>query len=187
MTGSSLTRRGAAATNAAALATPALAQQGGADLQNTVYLETKDGRITIRLRPDLAPKHVAQIKTLVKRGFYDGLTFHRVIDGFMAQTGDPKGNGTGGSDLPNIPAEFSSAPFKRGTVGMARSQSPNSANSQFFICFGDASFLNNQYTVIGEVTAGLDILDKIKKGDRNANGSVSNPDKIVRMRLAADA
>ena len=186
MTGLKLTRRAAAATMVAALAAPALAQ-GAADPQNTLFLETKDGRITIRLRPDLAPKHVAQIKTLVKRGFYDGLNFHRVIEGFMAQTGDPKGNGTGGSDLPNIPAEFSSTPFKRGTVGMARSSDPNSANSQFFICLGDASFLNNQYTVIGEVTSGLDVLDKIKKGDRNQNGSVQNPDKMVRLRLAADA
>jgi peptidylprolyl isomerase len=186
MTGSTLTRRAAAATLAAAFAAPALAQ-GAADPQNTLYLETKDGRITIRLRPDLAPKHVAQIKALVKRGFYDGLTFHRVIEGFMAQTGDPRGNGTGGSDLPNIPAEFSATPFKRGTVGMARSSDPNSANSQFFICFGDASFLNNQYTVVGEVTSGLDVLDKVKKGSSAQNGAVSNPDKIVRMRLAADA
>ncbi len=184
--GRKLTRRAAAATIAAALATSALAQ-GVADPQNTLVLETKDGRITIRLRPDLAPKHVAQIKALVKRGFYDGLVFHRVIEGFMAQTGDPKGNGTGGSDLPNIPAEFSATPFKRGTVGMARSSDPNSANSQFFITFADASFLNNQYTVVGEVTSGLDVLDKIKKGDRAANGAVSNPDKIVRLRLAADA
>ncbi len=131
---------------------------------NTVYLQTKDGRITIELRPDLAPKHVKQIKTLVGRGFYDGLKFHRVIDGFMAQTGDPKGNGTGGSDLPDIPAEFSkSAQFKRGTVGMARSSNPNSANSQFFICLGDAPFLNGQYTIVGNVTDGLDVLDKIKK------------------------
>jgi peptidylprolyl isomerase len=186
MTGHNLTRRAAAATIAAALATPALAQ-GAADPQNTLHLETKDGRITIRLRPDLAPKHVAQIKTLAKRGFYDGLVFHRVIEGFMAQTGDPKGNGTGGSDLPNIPAEFSSTPFKRGTVGMARSSDPNSANSQFFICLADAGFLNNQYTVIGEVTSGLDVVDKIKKGNSAQNGTVSNPDKIVRMRLAADA
>ena len=186
MTGYNLTRRAAAATLAAAvLASPALAQ--GTDPQNTLYLETKDGRITIRLRPDLAPKHVSQIKALVQRGFHDGLTFHRVIEGFMAQTGDPKGNGTGTSDLPNIPAEFSPTPFKRGTVGMARSADPNSANSQFFICFGDASFLNNQYTVVGEVTSGLDILDKIKKGDRASNGTVSSPDKIVRLRLAADA
>lgn len=174
------------AASAVVLAGPAFAQSG-ADAQNTVILETKDGRITIRLRPDLAPKHVEQIKTLVKRGFYDGLVFHRVIGGFMAQTGDPKGNGTGGSDLPNIPAEFSSTPFKRGTVGMARSAAPNSANSQFFICLGDASFLNGQYTVIGEVTSGMDVVDKIKKGDQANNGAVSSPDKIVRMRLATDA
>lgn len=187
MTASSLTRRAAIAA-AAALACPALAAaQGTPDPQNTVYLETKDGRITIRLRPDLAPKHAAQIKALVKRGFYDGIVFHRVIGGFMAQTGDPKGNGTGGSDLPNIPAEFSKEPFKRGTLGMARSQDPNSANSQFFICFGESSFLNGQYTVVGEVTSGMEVVDKIKKGDQANNGAVTSPDKIVRMRLAADA
>jgi peptidylprolyl isomerase len=158
-----------------------------ADPQNTVYLDTKDGRITIRLRPDLAPKHVAQIKTLVKQHFYDGIVFHRVIDGFMAQTGDPTGTGTGKSKLPNIKAEFSDTPFKRGTVGMARSQDPDSANSQFFICFDDASFLNGKYTVIGEVTSGMDVVDKIKKGSKADNGSVTNPDKIVKMRLASDA
>jgi peptidylprolyl isomerase len=165
-------------------AAPALAQTADAD--NTVYLDTKDGRITIRLRPDLAPKHVAQIKTLVKQHFYDGIVFHRVIAGFMAQTGDPTGTGMGGSKLPNIPAEFTSTPFKRGTLGMARSQSPDSANSQFFICFGDASFLNNNYTVFGEVTSGMDVVDKIKKGDQAQNGTVQNPDKIVKMRLASD-
>ncbi|BAQ45691.1 MULTISPECIES: peptidylprolyl isomerase [Methylobacterium] len=154
--------------------------------QNTVYLDTKDGRVTIQLRPDLAPKHVQQIKTLTKRGFYNGIVFHRVIDGFMAQTGDPTGTGMGKSDLPNIPAEFSKTPFKRGTVGMARSQDPNSANSQFFICFGDASFLNNQYTVVGEVTSGMDVVDKIKKGSSAQNGTVQSPDKIVRMSLAQD-
>ena len=142
--------------------------------------------MTIKLRPDLAPKHVAQIKALVKRKFYDGLTFHRVIAGFMAQTGDPKGDGTGGSDLPNIPAEFSSAPFKRGTVGMARASDPDSANSQFFICFADASFLNDKYTVLGEVVSGMDVVDKIKKGNQDDNGAVTAPDKIVRMRLASD-
>ena len=187
MQGSHLTRR-AAATGAAVLALAGSAfAQAAADPQNTVYLETKDGRVTIQLRPDLAPNHVERIKTLVKRGFYDGLAFHRVIPGFMAQTGDPKGNGTGGSDLPNVRAEFSSTPFKRGTLGMARSSDPNSANSQFFICFADASFLNNQYTVIGEVTSGMDVIDKVKKGDQANNGAVTNPDKIVRMRLAADA
>lgn len=161
----------------AALSLPALAGE------NTVILETKDGRVTIELRPEIAPKHVKQIKTLVGQGFYDGLKFHRVIDGFMVQTGDPKGNGTGGSSLPNIPAEFSSAPFKRGTVGMARSGSPNSANSQFFICIGDAEFLNNNYTVVGVVTSGMDVVDKIKKGSKSDNGSVQNPDKIVKMSL----
>lgn len=157
------------------------------DLQNTLYLDTKDGRVTILLRPDLAPKHVAQIKTLAKRGFYDGVVFHRVIAGFMAQTGDPTGTGMGKSDLPNIPAEFTATPFKRGTVGMARAQDPNSANSQFFICLDDAPFLNGQYTVVGEVTAGMDVVDKIKKGAKEANGAVTNPDKIVKLQVAADA
>jgi len=157
------------------------------DPQNTLYLDTKDGRITIKLRPDLAPKHVAQIKALAKRGFYDGIVFHRVIDGFMAQTGDPKGDGTGGSDLPNIPAEFSDVPFQRGTVGMARSQDPNSANSQFFICFAPQPSLNKKYTVFGEVVAGMDVVDKIKKGSASANGQVIGPDKIIKMRLAADS
>ena len=161
-----------------ALAAPALAGE------NTVNLETKDGKITIELRPEIAPKHVKQLKTLISQGFYDGLKFHRVIDGFMVQTGDPKGNGTGGSSLPNIPAEFSSAPFKRGTVGMARSGDPNSANSQFFICLGDSEFLNNNYTVVGVVTSGMDVVDKIKKGSKSNNGSVQDPDKIVKMTLA---
>jgi len=151
-----------------------------------VILTTKDGDVTIRLRPDLAPKHVAQIKTLVQRKFYDGLNFHRVIAGFMAQTGDPQGDGSGGSDLPNIPAEFSQAPFKRGTVGMARASDPDSANSQFFICFADASFLNGNYTVVGEVVSGMDVVDKIKKGSKADNGAVTAPDKIVKMRLATD-
>jgi len=162
------------------------AARAASDLDNTVYMDTKDGRITILLRPDLAPKHVEQIKTLTKRGFYNGIVFHRVIDGFMAQTGDPTGTGTGGSDLPNIKAEFSKEPFKRGTVGMARSSDPNSANSQFFICFGDASFLNNKYTVVGQVVAGMDVVDKIKKG-AGGDGMVTSPDKIVKMQLAADA
>ncbi len=167
------------------LTAPALAQS--ADLANVVYLDTKDGRITLQLRPDLAPKHVAQIKALVKRGFYDGIVFHRVIPGFMAQTGDPTGTGTGKSDLPNLPAEFTQTPFVRGTLGMARSQEPNSANSQFFICFDDAKFLNGNYTVFGQVTAGMDVVDKIKKGSSSNNGQVSNPDKIVKMQLASDA
>ena len=174
----------AIAASAAVALTPTLANAQAADAENTVWLDTKDGRIVIRLRPDLAPRHVAQIKTLVKEGFYDGIVFHRVIAGFMAQTGDPTGTGTGGSKLPNIPAEFTATPFRRGTLGMARSQSPNSANSQFFICFADASFLNNQYTVFGEVTSGMDVVDKIKKGSQAQNGQVQNPDKILRMRMA---
>lgn len=170
-----------------ALALPAAAQAPKLDPQNTIYLDTKDGRVVIRLRPDLAPKHVEQIKTLTRRGFYDGIVFHRVIDGFMAQTGDPTGTGMGGSDLPNIPAEFSREPFKRGTLGMARSQQPNSANSQFFIMFDEGSFLNGQYTVFGEVVSGMDVVDKIKKGDKANNGTVRSPDRIVKMQLMADA
>jgi len=160
--------------------------QGKPDPQNTLILTTKDGDATIVLRPDLAPKHVAQIKALVKRKFYDGLAFHRVIAGFMAQTGDPNGDGSGGSDLPNIPAEFSSsAHFLRGTVGMARTSDPNSANSQFFICFAPKPHLDGKYTIVGQVTDGMDVIDKIKKGDGD-NGAVTAPDKIVRLRLASD-
>jgi peptidylprolyl isomerase len=155
------------------------------DPQNTLILETKHGKVVIRLRPDLAPKHVAQIKALVARKFYDGLVFHRVIAGFMAQTGDPKGTGAGGSDLPDIPAEFTQTSFKRGTLGMARAEDPNSANSQFFICLADASFLDGKYTVFGEVTSGMDVVDKIKKGDQANNGAVSDPDKMLKLRLAA--
>ncbi|HMO28855.1 peptidylprolyl isomerase [Enterovirga sp.] len=173
---------------AALLAAVPGAAWAAADPENTIYLDTKNGRITIRLRPDLAPKHVAQIKALVRRGFYDGLTFHRVIDGFMAQTGDPNGNGTGGSDLPDLPGEFSKTEkFKRGTVGMARARSPNSANSQFFITFDAAPNLDGAYTIWGEVVSGMDVVDKIKKGDPGRNGTVDAPDKIVRMRVAADA
>ena len=184
----------AAAALVVGLALPALAggapqaaAPAAADPQNTVFLDTTHGRVTIRLRPDLAPKHAEKIKALTKRGFYDGVVFHRVIEGFMAQTGDPTGTGTGGSDLPNIPAEFTPTPFQRGSVGMARSQSPNSANSQFFICFDGCGSLTGQYTVIGEVVSGMEAVDKIKKGSRTANGQVSNPDKIVKMQLAADA
>jgi peptidylprolyl isomerase len=176
-----------ALTLALAALTPAAAQQPPADPQNTVYLDTKDGRITIRLRPDLAPKHAEQIKALTKRGFYNGVVFHRVIPGFMAQTGDPTGTGTGKSDLPNLPAEFSKEPFKRGSVGMARSQDPNSANSQFFICYEGCGSLTGQYTIIGEVVSGMDVADKIKKGDQARNGQVTSPDKIVKMQLASDA
>jgi peptidylprolyl isomerase len=178
------TRRDALALSIAALATTA-AKADDSDPQNTLILETKNGKIVIRLRPDLAPKHVAQIKALVARKFYDGLVFHRVIAGFMAQTGDPKGTGEGGSDLPNLPAEFTPTPFKRGALGMARTNDPDSANSQFFICLGDATFLDGKYTLFGEVTSGMDVVDKIKKGDEANNGSVTSPDKIVKLRLAA--
>jgi len=173
-----------AAPLALALAGAAYAQD---DKANTVILTTKNGKVVIKLRPDLAPKHVERIKTLVKRKFYDGLVFHRVIKGFMAQTGDPTGTGSGGSDLPDLPAEFSKAPFKRGSLGMARAQSPNSANSQFFICLAEASFLNGQYTLFGEVTSGMEVVDLIKKGSESADGQVDDPDKIVTMRMASDA
>jgi peptidylprolyl isomerase len=156
-----------------------------ADPENTLYLDLKDGRVVIELRPDLAPKHVARIKELARKKFYDGLVFHRVIEGFMAQTGDPQGNGTGGSGQ-KLPAEFSSQPFERGTVGMARARDPNSADSQFFICFAPAPFLNGQYTVWGKVTKGMEFVDKVKKGDPNENGLVHGPDRIVRMQVAAD-
>ena len=143
--------------------------------ENTMILETTKGKVVIEMRPDLAPGHVARIKELVQQGFYDGIVFHRVIDGFMAQTGCPHGTGTGGSDYPNLPAEFNAEPHVRGTLSMARAQSPNSANSQFFICFDDARFLDNQYTVWGKVTEGMENVDKIKRGE-----PVSNPDKIVK-------
>ena len=158
------------------------AQAQGVDPSNAIALDTKDGRVVIKLRPDLAPKHVAQVKALTKQGFYNGIVFHRVIEGFMAQTGDPTGTGMGKSNLPNIPAEFTPTPFKRGTLGMARSSAPDSANSQFFICFAPASFLNNQYTVWGEVVSGMEFVDKIKRGE-----PPTNPDKIVKMQLASEA
>jgi cyclophilin family peptidyl-prolyl cis-trans isomerase len=164
------------------VAAPAYAAGEKLDPENTIYLDLKDGRVVIKLRPDLAPNHVAQIKKLTREGFYDGIVFHRVIDGFMAQTGDPTGTGTGGSNEPDIAAEFSKAHFQRGTLGMARSQDPNSANSQFFIMFADGGFLDGQYTVWGEVVEGMDFVDKIKKGE-----PPSNPDKIVKMQVAADA
>ncbi len=155
------------------------------DLSNTLYLELKDGRVIIEMRPDLAPKHVARIKELVSEKFYDGLKFHRVIDGFMVQTGDPLGNGTGGSGV-KLPAEFNNEPHVKGTVSMARAQDVNSGDSQFFICLADARFLDGQYTVWGKVTQGMDIVDKIKKGNPNDNGTVTNPDIIISLRLASD-
>ena len=159
--------------------------------ENIMILKLKDGDIKIELFEDVAPNHVKRIKQLAKDGKYDGVVFHRVIDGFMAQTGDVQfGNssndqfdlkkaGMGGSDLPDLKEEFSDLPHERGTLSMARSQDPNSANSQFFICFKEASFLDRQYTVFGKVIEGMDIVDKIKRGDQNNNGSVSNPDKII--------
>ena len=148
--------------------------------ENTLILETTQGPVTIEMRPDVAPNHVARIKELVREGFYDGIVFHRVIDGFMAQTGCPHGTGTGGSDYPNLPAEFSAEPHVRGTASMARAQSPNSANSQFFICFDDARFLDKQYTVWGKVISGMENVDKIKRGE-----PVQNPDKIVKATIGA--
>jgi peptidylprolyl isomerase len=157
-----------------------------ADLEDTIYLDVPAGRVVIEMRPDLAPKHCAHIKALARRGFYDGIVFHRVIDGFMAQTGDPTGTGTGGSGT-RLQAEFSAEPHVRGTLSMARASDPDSADSQFFICFGDAGFLDRQYTVWGKVVSGMEHVDAIKKGDSARNGSVSNPDKIVKMQVAADA
>jgi len=151
------------------------------DPENTLHMDLEHGRVVIALRPDLAPGHVARIKELSREGFYDGVVFHRVIDGFMAQGGDPTGTGTGGSGQ-HLAAEFSEEPHVRGTASMARAASPDSADSQFFICFGDASFLNGQYTVWGSVVEGMEHVDKIKRGE-----PVMDPDKIVQMRVAADA
>lgn len=156
-----------------------------ADLENTLYLETEHGRVVIEMRPDLAPRHVARIKELVRQKFYDGLKFHRVIDGFMVQTGDPNGDGTGGSGQ-KLPPEFSSAHHDRGVVSMARAQNPASADSQFFIMLGASDHLDNKYTVWGEVTSGMEYVDMIKKGDESRNGTVRDPDHIVTMRVAAD-
>ncbi|WP_460088070.1 peptidylprolyl isomerase [Roseibium sp. LAB1] len=161
---------------------PSAVNAQGTDPENTIFLDLKDGRVVIQLRPDLAPAHVERIKKLAREGFYDGIVFHRVIDGFMAQTGDPTGTGTGRSSEPNLKAEFSNAAFKRGTLGMARSASPDSANSQFFIMFGDGDWLNGQYTVFGEVVDGMEFVDNIKRGEPPAN-----PDKIIKMQVAADA
>ena len=156
------------------------------DAENTLFLDIKPGRVVIQLRPDIAPTHVQQIKTLVRRGFYDDTPFHRVIEGFMAQGGDPTGTGTGGSDLDNIQAEFSrDAKFERGTCGMARTADPNSANSQFFIMFAPASHLDGQYTIWGQVVEGMEFVDAIKRG-AGGSGSVRDPDRILQMRVAAD-
>lgn len=153
-----------------------------ADPENTLILETTKGKVVIEMRPDLAPGHVEHIKKLAREKFYDGIVFHRVIEGFMAQTGCPQGTGTGGSSYPNLKAEFNAEPHVRGVCSMARSSMPDSANSQFFICFDDARFLDKQYTAWGKVTEGMDIVDQIKRGE-----PVRDPDKIISMRVAADA
>jgi cyclophilin family peptidyl-prolyl cis-trans isomerase len=154
------------------------------DPENTLILDLKTGPVVIALRPDVAPEHVERIKTLTRQGFYDGVVFHRVIPGFMAQTGDPTGTGSGGSDLPNLKAEFSNVSHKRGTVSAARSGNPNSANSQFFICFDDAPWLDKQYSVWGEVIEGMEHVDAIKKGGEHNNGAISGePDKIIKARI----
>src|SRR3979411_1950086 len=167
---------------------PALAQQklpAGLDPENTLLIDTTQGRIVVKLRNDIAPKHAERIKTLAREKFYDNVPFHRVIPGFMAQTGDgQRGYGTGGSKYPNVPAEFSSTRFTRGIVGMARTSDPNSANSQFFIMLGEAAHLNNMYTVVGEVAAGMDVVDKIKKGSEAGNGSVTDPDRMLKVQVA---
>jgi peptidylprolyl isomerase len=176
--------RGLAVILALICAAPAIAQPLPANLdkQNAIVIDTTKGRIVFKLRPDIAPQHAERIKLLAREGYYNNVPFHRVIEGFMAQTGDGKNfNGTGGSKYPNLPAEFSNVPFKRGIVGMARSASPDSANSQFFIMFADGSSLNGKYTVIGEVVSGMDVVDKIKRGE-----PVIDPDKMVKVQVASD-
>ena len=153
------------------------------DKDNTLVMELKNGKVLVKLRPDLAPKHVERIKQLAGEGFYDGVKFHRVIPGFMAQTGDPTGTGAGGSKKPNLKAEFSRERHVRGTCAMARSNSPDSANSQFFVCFDTSPWLDGKYTVWGRVTEGMEHIDAIKKGDENNNGSVVDPDKVISMTL----
>jgi peptidylprolyl isomerase len=153
-----------------------------ADLENTLYLDLEKGRVVIEMLPQVAPGHVKHIKELAREGFYDGVVFHRVIEGFMAQGGDPTGTGMGGSKKPNLKAEFNATKHVRGTCSMARSSDPNSANSQFFICFDAAPFLDRQYTVWGQVTSGMEFVDQLKRGE-----PVQNPDKIVKMTVAADA
>lgn len=165
------------------LVTTAAAAQTKTAAGPAITMATTKGAIVIRLRPDLAPKHVERILKLVNERFYDGVPFHRVIAGFMAQTGDPTGTGTGGSKYPDVPAEFSKESFKRGTVGMARASSPNSANSQFFICFAAAPWLDGQYTIIGEVVSGMDVVDKLEKG-QGGGGAVAKPDKVTSIRVA---
>ncbi len=164
---------------------PALAQ-AVPDPENTIYLDLKQGRVVIQLLPEVAPKTVAQIKTLARQGFYDGTPFHRVIEGFMAQGGDPTGTGTGGSKLPDLPLEASQYHFVRGVCGMARSSSPNSGNSQFFIMFAPAPSLDGNYTIWGRVVKGMEYVDQIKRGTGPNGQVVGEPDRIIHMRVAAD-
>jgi cyclophilin family peptidyl-prolyl cis-trans isomerase len=177
---------------ALACALPAFAQApklpAGVDPQNALVIDTTKGRVVVKLRTDLAPKHAERLKQLARDGYYNNVPWHRVMDGFMAQTGDGQNfNGTGGSKYPNLPAEFTPTPFTRGVVGMARSSDPNSANSQFFITFADASFLNGKYTVIGEVVSGMDVVDKLKKAPAGSqSGAVTDPDKMTKVQVAAD-
>lgn len=169
----------------AAMTAPAPEPAQAADPENTLLMDLEYGQVVIEMRPDLAPKTVARIKELVRQKFYDGLTFHRVIPGFMAQGGDPDGDGTGGSGT-NIEAEFSAEPHGRGTVSMARARHPDSADSQFFIVFARSQWLDGQYTVWGQVTDGMQFVGKLKRGSQANNGAVADPDKIIRMRIAAD-
>ncbi|MDX2288647.1 MAG: peptidylprolyl isomerase [Hyphomicrobiaceae bacterium] len=166
--------------------TAAIAQSPPLDPENTLVIELKSGKVMIAMRPDIAPKHVERVKQLAREGFYNGIVFHRVIPGFMAQTGDPTGTGSGGSKLPDLPAEFTLTPFERGTIGAARTNDPNSANSQFFICFTRTPHLNGQYTVWGRVVDGMTHVDAVKKGD-DASGLVKNPDKMLKVYVLADA
>ena len=175
----------AGASSTVAVDTPVAAAPAIKDPENTLIMQLKAGRVVIELRPDLAPRHVARIKELARQGFYDGTPFHRVIPGFMAQGGDPTGTGRGGSGF-HLKQEFSSEHHVRGTVSMARTSDPDSANSQFFICFAPAPFLDGQYTIWGQVIDGMEFVDQIKKGDEASNGIVHDPDKIVWMKVAAD-
>jgi peptidylprolyl isomerase len=170
-----------------AMSTASTTARAEPDPENTLILELEHGKVVIEMLPDLAPDHVRQIKELTREGFYDGIVFHRVMEGFMAQTGDPTGTGRGSSDKPDLRAEFSAEPFVRGVIGMARSQNPNSGNSQWFICLGDARFLDKQYTVWGRVVEGMEAVDKIKKAPAGRqSGQVDDPDHIVSLRVAAD-
>jgi peptidylprolyl isomerase len=169
------------------LAAFSIGQVAAADKENMIYLDLKDGRVTIELYPDKAPNHVKRIKQLVRDGFYDGIVFHRVIEGFMAQTGDPTGTGSGGSEKPDLKAEFNDVKHVEGVLSMARTSYPHSANSQFFIMLADATHLDGQYTAWGRVVSGMEHVHSIKKGSRVANGQVDGPDKIIKMQVAADA